>query len=143
LVDEPKGRSLGTHQYVHLVQPPNRITPDVPPPALDFDPDRFLDDRVKTYIVPNPFIFLPFSAGPRICVGQQLAYNEASTIIVRIVQAFKSITLDMDSNPEAKPPAAWGTGNGRKAIEKVWVKSHITLHAKGGIWVKMEEADEE
>jgi len=115
----------------------------MPFPALEFDPDRFLDDRVKTYLVPNPFIFLPFNAGPRICLGQQFAYNEASTIIARFAQAFKSITLDMDSNPEAKPPAAWATGTGRKAIEKIWVKAHITLYAKGGIWVKMEEADAE
>jgi len=113
------------------------------PTADEFDPDRFLDDRVKTYLVPNPFIFLPFNAGPRICLGQQFAYNEASTIIARIVQAFKSIRLDMDSNPEAKPPDAWATGDGRKAIEKVWVKSHITLYAKGGVWVRMEEADVE
>ena len=49
----------------------------------------------------------------------------------------------MDSNPEAKPPVAWATANGRKAIEKVWVKSHITIYAKGGVWVKMEEVDAE
>ena len=42
------------------------------PPADEFDPDRFIDDRVKRYLVPNPFIFLPFSAGPRICIGQQV-----------------------------------------------------------------------
>jgi len=40
--------------------------------ALEFDPDRFLDERVKKYLVPNPFIFLPFNAGPRICLGQQV-----------------------------------------------------------------------
>jgi hypothetical protein len=31
--------------------------------ALKFDPDRFLDERVKKYLTPNPFIFLPFNAG--------------------------------------------------------------------------------
>ncbi|KIJ34667.1 hypothetical protein M422DRAFT_233351 [Sphaerobolus stellatus SS14] len=31
-----------------------------------FDPDRFLDERVKKYLTPNPFIFVPFNAGPRI-----------------------------------------------------------------------------
>ena len=40
--------------------------------ADEFDPDRFIDDRVKKYLVPNPFIFLPFNAGPRICLGQQV-----------------------------------------------------------------------
>jgi len=40
--------------------------------AEEFDPDRFLDDRLKMYLIPNPFIFLPFNAGPRICLGQQV-----------------------------------------------------------------------
>ena len=42
------------------------------PDALEFDPDRFLDDRLHKYLIPNPFIFLPFNAGPRICLGQQV-----------------------------------------------------------------------
>ena len=41
--------------------------------ALAFDPDRFLDDRLQKYLLPNPFIFLPFNAGPRICLGQQVS----------------------------------------------------------------------
>ena len=40
--------------------------------ALVFDPDRFLDKRVQKYLTPNPFIFCPFNAGPRICLGQQV-----------------------------------------------------------------------
>ena len=40
--------------------------------ALHWDPDRFLDERVQKYLTPNPFIFLPFNAGPRICLGQQV-----------------------------------------------------------------------
>jgi len=37
-----------------------------------FDPDRFIDARLHKYLTPNPFIFLPFNAGPRICLGQQV-----------------------------------------------------------------------
>ena len=110
------------------------------PSANEFDPDRFLDDRIKQYLIPNPFIFLPFNAGPRICLGQQFAYNGASTVIARIAQAFEKIRLDMDSNPEAKPPADWASGIGRKAAEKVWVRGHLTLFANGGVWVKAEDA---
>ena len=40
--------------------------------AEEFDPDRFLDERLKKYFSMNPFIFLPFNAGPRICLGQQV-----------------------------------------------------------------------
>ena len=107
-------------------------------PAHEFDPDRFLDDRVKKYLVSNPFIFIPFNAGPRFCLGQQFAYNEASTVIARIAQAFKDIRFDMNSNPEAKPPADWANGTGRKGIEKIYVRAHITLYASGGVWMKME-----
>ncbi|KAG8893200.1 hypothetical protein FRC01_013727, partial [Tulasnella sp. 417] len=41
------------------------------PDALIFDPDRWLDERHKKYYLANPFIFLPFHGGPRICLGQQ------------------------------------------------------------------------
>ncbi len=41
--------------------------------ALEFDPDRFLDERLQKYVTHNPFIFMPFNAGPRICLGQQVS----------------------------------------------------------------------
>ncbi|KAG6861420.1 hypothetical protein C0995_000260 [Termitomyces sp. Mi166 len=48
------------------------------PDALKFDPDRFLDERLHKYLLPNPFIFLPFNAGPRICLGQQASRTHSS-----------------------------------------------------------------
>ncbi|THU87471.1 cytochrome P450 [Dendrothele bispora CBS 962.96] len=54
--------------------------------SLEFDPDRFLDSRVHEYLTPNPFIFLLFNIGPRICLGQQLAYSKASFFLVRLLQ---------------------------------------------------------
>jgi cytochrome P450 len=44
-------------------------------PAHEFDPDRFLDHRVQKYLLKNSFIFLPFNAGPRICLGQQVSVH--------------------------------------------------------------------
>ena len=49
-------------------------------PAHVFDPDRFIDERLGKYLIPNPFIFLPFNAGPRICLGQQVILVVFSTI---------------------------------------------------------------
>jgi len=112
------------------------------PDALEFDPDRFLDERVKTYLTSNPFIFLPFNAGPRICVGQQFAYNEMSFMLICLLQNFSSIALDLDAQPsETCPPTSWARGPGRKSIEKFWPKMHLTMYAHGGLWVNMREAD--
>jgi Cytochrome P450 len=59
--------------------------------ANEFDPDRFIDERLHKYLIPNPFIFLPFKTGPRICLGQEVsvllhnvAPNNLDTSLVRI-----------------------------------------------------------
>ncbi|KAK0217130.1 cytochrome P450 [Armillaria fumosa] len=112
------------------------------PDALEFDPDRFLDSRLHKYLTPNPYIFLPFNAGPRICLGQQFAYNEASYYLIRLLQNFSSFSLARDAQPtEGIPPASWtptpGTTKGR---DKIMFGITITIYAKGGLWVRMEEA---
>ncbi|KAF8202796.1 cytochrome P450 [Mycena galopus ATCC 62051] len=105
----------------------------------EFDPDRFLDERVKKYLTPNPFIFLPFNAGPRICLGQQFAYNETSFFLVRLLQRFSDFSLAPDAQPEeTKPPASWKEAKGTQATEKITLDRHLTMFAKGGLWVRMK-----
>ncbi|KAF7344029.1 hypothetical protein MVEN_01692400 [Mycena venus] len=109
------------------------------PDALKFDPDRFLDDRVGKYLTPNPYIFLPFNAGPRICLGQQFAYNEASFFLVRLLQSFSAFTLAPDAQPEStRPPESWKACKGTQATEKIMLGRHLTMYAKGGLWVRMQ-----
>ncbi|KAG9121911.1 hypothetical protein FRC07_001943, partial [Ceratobasidium sp. 392] len=89
------------------------------PDADEFDPERWIDERLKKYVTPNPFIFLPFNAGPRICLGQQFAYNESSFFLVRLLQRVESIELAPDAHPEGTlPPKEWQNETGRKAFEK-------------------------
>lgn len=109
------------------------------PDSLRFDPERWIDDR-KAYVTRNPFIFLPFQAGPRICVGQQFAYNEASFFLIRFLQKFDSIDLAPDGQPSAcRPPAVWKTiSDSRKSVEHFIPKSHLTMYAKGGLWTRMK-----
>ncbi|KAG8792970.1 hypothetical protein FRC12_004339 [Ceratobasidium sp. 428] len=111
------------------------------PDAEDFDPERWIDERLKKYVTPNPFIFLPFNAGPRICLGQQFAYNESSFFLVRLLQRVESIELAPEAHPAGTlPPKEWQNETGRKVFEQVWPKSHLTIYSNGGMWVKMKEA---
>ncbi|QRV82919.1 cytochrome P450 family protein [Ceratobasidium sp. AG-Ba] len=108
--------------------------------AQEFDPDRWLDDRVKMFVA-DPMRFVPFNAGPRICLGQQFALNEASFVLTRLLQRFDKLDLAMDVAPEGSlPPAAWAGSKGRKGFEKIWPKNAITLYSKGGLWVKPRKA---
>ncbi|KAK0347076.1 hypothetical protein LTR91_012940 [Friedmanniomyces endolithicus] len=68
--------------------------------AEEFRPERWLDDPEtgKKGLRPG-WEFLPFNGGPRICLGQQFAINEASYTTVRLCQAFEKI--------ESRDPGPW------------------------------------
>ncbi|THU78314.1 cytochrome P450 [Dendrothele bispora CBS 962.96] len=112
------------------------------PDALEFDPDRFLDERLHKYLTPNPFIFLPFNAGPRICLGQQFAYNEASYFLIKLLQKFDNFSHALDVQP-SQPPPEWkpepGTTKGR---DKITLFSHLTMSVKDGLWIRMKSLHE-
>ncbi|TFK72860.1 cytochrome P450 monooxygenase pc-2 [Pluteus cervinus] len=113
------------------------------PDALEFDPDRFIDARVQKYLVPNPYIFLPFNAGPRICIGQQFAYNQMSFFLIRLLQSFSSISLDLTARPEStRPPEEWKLKEGRQGKETLMTDVHLTLFIKDAMFVRMTEATE-
>ncbi len=63
-----------------------------------FDPSRFLPG------VPQPprYGYLPFGAGPRICVGAQFALAEATLVLAALVQSFR-IALVGDQEVMPKP----------------------------------------
>lgn len=55
-----------------------------------FQPRRFLDGPE-----PDRFVYLPFGAGPRICIGAQLALAEATLVLARLMRDFR-LSLDDD-----------------------------------------------
>jgi len=61
------------------------------------DPDAFTPSR---FLRPEPqahrFAYLPFGAGPRVCVGAQFALAEASLVLAMIIKSFK-VTLADDT----------------------------------------------
>lgn len=58
-----------------------------------FDPERFLKRNGEEYepVVPKPFTFIPFGAGPRLCAGRNFAMMEMVLILAKLVKAFKII----------------------------------------------------
>ena len=54
-----------------------------------FDPSRFAPDAPP----PPRFAYLPFGAGPRICVGAQFALTEATLVLAALIRAFE-VALD-------------------------------------------------
>ena len=43
------------------------------------------DDRLHKCLIPNPFIFLPFNAGPRICLSQQVCLPTNRGEIIELI----------------------------------------------------------
>lgn len=51
------------------------------------EPDRFLPDRWRT-LSPSPYAYLPFAAGPRMCVGASLAIMTLKLTLSAILQRY-------------------------------------------------------
>lgn len=59
-----------------------------------FNPERFLGERSMEK--QNSFTYIPFSAGPRNCIGQKFALYEIKSIISKILRHFE-VTLTKES----------------------------------------------
>ena len=59
---------------------------DLFPEPLKFDPERFSDENQAKR---RPYDFIPFSAGPRNCIGQKFALLEIKSTIVKLLGHFK------------------------------------------------------
>ncbi|KAG8693086.1 hypothetical protein FRC08_009330 [Ceratobasidium sp. 394] len=108
--------------------------------AEEFKPERWLTEGSPKVHVTNPYAFLPFNGGPRMCLGQNLAYLLVSQTIVGLVREFTWI-LSPGHQP-AMVPAAWKSQPGRKGVEQCWPKAALTLYSDQGLFVVMQKKDE-
>lgn len=64
----------------------------------EFRPERF--ETQQTNDTTNPFAYVPFSAGPRNCIGQKFAMLEIKSIVTKILRNYViRLTDDCNKNP--------------------------------------------
>ncbi|XP_038066419.1 cytochrome P450 4F2-like [Patiria miniata] len=88
----PKGALINMNIYAL------HHNPEIWPNCMEFIPDRFAPENIKNM---DPFAYLPFSAGPRNCIGQNFALNEEKVILARVLRRFH-IELDPDHKVTAR-----------------------------------------
>lgn len=93
-----------THRLPHIYPDPER-----------FDPDRFSPEMVDAR---HPYAYIPFSAGPRNCIGHKFAIIEMKTVISLVLRHYELLPV-----------------GGKTKISPIF---RITVRAAGGLWVQLQ-----
>ncbi|KMT15241.1 hypothetical protein BVRB_3g063500 [Beta vulgaris subsp. vulgaris] len=67
--------------------------------CLEFRPERWIDQN-GLYKPDNPFRFPVFHAGPRICLGKEMAYLQMKSIVACVVEQFDVDVIAKEKCPE-------------------------------------------
>jgi len=106
----PKGMTVGIQIYT--IQHDPLLWPD----PYKYDPERFSAESVANH---HPMQFLPFSLGPRMCIGMRLALLDMKVALVHLVKTFRFVRCSETEVP-------------------IQFKKMGLLQAKNGVKLKLE-----
>jgi cytochrome P450 len=93
--------------------------PQFYPDPERFDPERWREESAGRRTLPK-FVYLPFGAGPRVCVGASLALTESALVLATLMQRFR-FSLASSERVKAFPS--------------------VTLRPKHGLRLRVERLD--
>ncbi|MCA9055561.1 MAG: cytochrome P450, partial [Planctomycetaceae bacterium] len=99
-------------------------------PSLYEQPERFLPDRWKT-IAPSAYEYLPFGAGPRMCIGAALGMMQLKISLPNILNRFKlSVAPHSEVNGRVQSTMLFPTG--RIPVQIQYQDGRFLSHAVSG-----------
>ncbi|ONK78491.1 uncharacterized protein A4U43_C02F19320 [Asparagus officinalis] len=87
--------------------------------CMEYNPERWLENGV--FRPESPFRFPVFHAGPRLCLGKEMAYIQMKSIVAAVIERFEIEPVEKDRIPE---PLLC-----------------LTMRMKGGLHVRVRERE--
>ncbi|XP_055920879.1 probable cytochrome P450 4ac1 [Eupeodes corollae] len=85
----PKSAQINIFPF-HIHRDPRHF-----PDPLKFDPNRFLPQNTTNR---HPYAFIPFSAGPRNCIGQKFAMLEIKVLLANIIKQYELLPVTREND---------------------------------------------